>query len=165
MNGIHFYQDAWSNEPPRVAGPTDLGFWSSNSVFDGARAIRGCAPDLDRHCVRLIRSAEAIGLSPDRTAEDVLALCVEGIRALPADADYYVRPMFFCRGGRHPAGNRHDAVRSVDLRDAHACGERRTGDTVAVPPSCAGPGSDRRQGRVSVPEFAASPARRDEPWL
>ncbi|MEQ8397080.1 branched-chain amino acid aminotransferase [Thalassobaculum sp.] len=99
MNGIHFYEGAWSNEPPRVAGPTDLGFWSSNSVFDGARAIRGCAPDLDRHCARLIRSAEAIGLSPDRTAEDVLTLCVEGIRSLPADADYYVRPMFFCRGG------------------------------------------------------------------
>ncbi len=99
MNGTHYYQGAWRNDPPMVAGPTDLGFWSANNVFDGARAIRGCAPDLDRHCARLIRSAEAIGLQPGLTGGQVLDLCVEGIRRLPADADYYVRPMFFCRDG------------------------------------------------------------------
>src|SRR3546814_14185664 len=33
------------------------------------------------------------------TDRQVLDLCVEGIRMLPADTDYYVRPMFFCRGG------------------------------------------------------------------
>ncbi len=99
MKGVHFYEGAWRNDPPMVAGPMDLGFWSANNVFDGARAIHGCAPDLDRHCARLIRSAKAIGLEPAMTAEEVHALCVEGIRMLPADADYYVRPMFFCREG------------------------------------------------------------------
>ncbi|HEY9567071.1 MAG TPA: branched-chain amino acid aminotransferase [Thalassobaculum sp.] len=99
MNGMHYHDGLWRKEPPRVAGPTDLGFWSGNSVFDGARAIRGCAPDLDRHCARLLRSAAAIGLRPALTDRQVLDLCVEGIRMLPADTDYYVRPMFFCRGG------------------------------------------------------------------
>lgn len=99
MNGVHYYEGSWRNEAPMVAGPTDLGFWSANNVFDGARAIHGCAPDLDRHCARLIRSAAAIGLQPDLTAEQVHGLCVDGIRMLPADADYYVRPMFFCRDG------------------------------------------------------------------
>lgn len=99
MKGVHYYEGSWRNEAPMVAGPTDLGFWSANSVFDGARAIRGCAPDLDRHCDRLIRSAKAIGLSPDMTGAQVLDLCVEGIRKLPADTDYYVRPMYFCRDG------------------------------------------------------------------
>ncbi|GHD48462.1 branched chain amino acid aminotransferase [Thalassobaculum fulvum] len=99
MKAVHFYEGGWRNDPPLVAGPMDLGFWSANNVFDGARAIHGCAPDLDRHCARLIRSARAIGLEPAMTAEEVHALCVEGIRMLPADADYYVRPMFFCREG------------------------------------------------------------------
>ena len=99
MNGVHYYEGSWRNDPPLVAGPTDLGFWSANNVFDGARSIHGCAPDLDRHCARLIRSARAIGLQPDLTGEQVHALCVEGIRMLPADTDYYVRPMFFCRDG------------------------------------------------------------------
>ena len=99
MNGVHHYEGSWRNEAPRVVGPTDLGFWSANNVFDGARAIRGCAPDLDRHCARLVRSAAAIGLQPALTGGQVHDLCVEGVRMLPADADYYIRPMFFCRGG------------------------------------------------------------------
>lgn len=99
MKGVHYYDGSWRNDPPLVAGPADLGFWSANNVFDGARAIHGCAPDLDRHCARLVRSAGAIGLTPRLTGEQVLDLCIEGIRMLPADADYYVRPMFFCRNG------------------------------------------------------------------
>jgi len=99
MNGVHYYEGSWRNDPPLVAGPADLGFWSANNVFDGARAIHGCAPDLDRHCARLIRSAAAIGLQPGLSGEQVHELCVAGVRMLPADADYYLRPMFFCREG------------------------------------------------------------------
>lgn len=99
MNGVFYYEGEWRNEPPMVSGPTDLGFWSGNSVFDGARAIAGCAPDLDRHCARLVRSATAIGLTCPVTSEEVLRLCIEGLEMLPADRDYYIRPMVFCRGG------------------------------------------------------------------
>lgn len=98
MKGQYYSEGCWSNDPPKVVGPADLGFWSATSVFDGARSIAGCAPDLDRHCARLIRSAAAVGLDPVLTAEQVHALCVEGIRALPADLDLYVRPMFYSFG-------------------------------------------------------------------
>ncbi|NQW11505.1 MAG: branched-chain amino acid aminotransferase [Alphaproteobacteria bacterium] len=99
MNGLYFYEGSWRNEPPMVAGPTDLGFWSASSVFDGARAIGGCAPDLEKHCARLIRSAKALGLQPELSDGAVHGLCLEAVRRLPADRAYYVRPMFFCRGG------------------------------------------------------------------
>ncbi len=99
MKGVYFHDGGWRNEPPLVAAATDLGLWSGSSVFDGARAIGGCAPDLDRHCARLVSSAEALGLSPTLNAEEVLDLCQQGIARLPADRDYYVRPMSLCRGG------------------------------------------------------------------
>ena len=99
MLGIYYNDGEWRNEPPMVAGPTDLGLWSGSSVFDGARAIGGCAPDLEQHCARLIRSATAIGLAPTLTGADVHRLCLEGLEKLPIDRDYYIRPMIFCRGG------------------------------------------------------------------
>ncbi|MDF1791577.1 MAG: branched-chain amino acid aminotransferase [Thalassobaculaceae bacterium] len=99
MEGVYWFEGAWRNEPPLVSGPADLGFWSGSSAFDGARAIGGCAPDLEKHCERLIRSALAVGLQPTVTAQDVHRLCIEGLEMLPADRDYYIRPMVFCRGG------------------------------------------------------------------
>ncbi|WP_028794761.1 branched-chain amino acid aminotransferase [Thalassobaculum salexigens] len=99
MEGVFWYGDEWRNEQPLVSGPLDLAFWSGNTVFDGARAIAGCAPDLDRHCARLIRSAAAIGMTCPLTAEEVHRLCIEGLELLPADKDYYLRPMVFCSGG------------------------------------------------------------------
>lgn len=99
MEGVYFYDGSWRNEQPLVSGPLDLAFWSGNTVFDGARAIAGCVPDLDRHCARLIRSAAAVGMTCPVSAEEVYELCVEGLERLPADLDYYLRPMVFCRGG------------------------------------------------------------------
>jgi len=99
MLGVFHYEGQWRNDQPMVSGPTDLGFWSGSSVFDGARAIGGCAPDLDRHCHRLVRSAAALGLESPLSGHEVLGLCVEGLEMLPAERDYYIRPMVFCRGG------------------------------------------------------------------
>ncbi|WPZ33060.1 branched-chain amino acid aminotransferase [Thalassobaculum sp. OXR-137] len=99
MAGMYWYDGQWRNEQPLVSGPLDLAFWSGNTVFDGARAIGGCAPDLDRHCARLIRSAAAIGMACPLSAEEVHRLCIEGLEMLPADKDYYLRPMVFCSGG------------------------------------------------------------------
>jgi branched-chain amino acid aminotransferase len=99
MKGRYYYAGQWGNEAPKVVGPGDLGFWSAVNVFDGARSIRGCAPDLMAHCRRLLRSAASVGLAYEGTAEDVHALCLEAIRALPADIDLYIRPMIFGVGG------------------------------------------------------------------
>lgn len=96
---IFYYEGAWLDEAPRLTGPMDHAFWMSSSVFDGARAINGRAPDLRPHCQRLMRSAGAMLLAPKLTADEVEDLCKEAVRRLPSDKAYYIRPMFFARNG------------------------------------------------------------------
>lgn len=56
----------------------DHGAWLGSTVFDGARACEGVAPDLDRHCQRLVDSAHAMGLKPEHSAAELLDLCQDG---------------------------------------------------------------------------------------
>ena len=67
-------------------------------AFDGARAFDGLAPDLDRHCARLIDSTKKMLLEPTLTAGEVEALCRAAIAACPA-RPLYVRPMFYATRG------------------------------------------------------------------
>ncbi|NDG49037.1 MAG: branched-chain amino acid aminotransferase [Rhodospirillales bacterium] len=99
MAGVYWYGGDWSDQEPKVIGPMDHCFWLGSVIFDGARAIRGYAPDLELHCARAIRSALALNMRPTRTAEEIEALCREGIRRMGPDAELYVRPMFFVRSG------------------------------------------------------------------
>ena len=46
-----------------ILGAADHGAWQGTLVFDGARAFEGVTPDLDLHCARVVRSAEAMGLA------------------------------------------------------------------------------------------------------
>ena len=89
----------WTDEAPRLTGPADHAFWQSSSVFDGARAFGGLAPDLDLHCARCIASAIAMGLKPAMAAEEIRRIAIEGIRRFPATAELYVKPMFYGAGG------------------------------------------------------------------
>lgn len=89
----------WSDTPPLLLSPADHAFWQASVVFDGARAIRGCAPDLDLHCQRAIASARAMGLTPPVSAETIEALAIEGIKRFAPDAVLYVKPLFFATGG------------------------------------------------------------------
>jgi branched-chain amino acid aminotransferase len=68
-------------------------------AFDGARAFDGLAPDLDRHCARLIDSTRKMLLEPTLAAAEVDDLCRRAVRRLPRDVALYVRPMFFARRG------------------------------------------------------------------
>jgi branched-chain amino acid aminotransferase len=77
----------------------DHAMWMSSSVFDGARIFDGLAPDLDRHCERLIDSAWKMLLRPTHTAEEVQALAIEAFKQMPSDRAYYVRPMFYATRG------------------------------------------------------------------
>ncbi len=73
--------------------------WMASVVFDGARAFRRLAPDLDLHCARVVRSAQAMGLAPPASAEDIEARAWEGIERFPPDAELYVRPMMYAEEG------------------------------------------------------------------
>ena len=99
MAGVFWHDGKWMTEEPKVLGPMDHAFWLGSMVFDGARAIRGLVPDLDLHCARVIRSAEAMMMAPTLTADRIEALCREGVAKMPADAELYIRPMFFIRRG------------------------------------------------------------------
>lgn len=96
---IFYYEGEWLDEAPKLTGPMDHAFWMSSSVFDGARAINGRAPDLRPHCERLMRSAAAMLLEPKLSVDEVEELCLEAVRRLPSEKAYYIRPMFFAREG------------------------------------------------------------------
>jgi branched-chain amino acid aminotransferase len=90
---------SWHEGNPPLMGATDHATWLSSVAFDGARAFRSLAPDLDRHCARAIRSAELIGLRPAQTADEIARLAWDGIARFPADAELYVRPLFYATNG------------------------------------------------------------------
>jgi branched-chain amino acid aminotransferase len=98
-NAQFWVDGTWSDTPPALLSPADHAFWQASVVFDGARAFNSCAPDLDLHCRRAIRSALAMGLTPAIAAEEIERLAIEGIRRFPKDAVLYVKPLFFATGG------------------------------------------------------------------
>jgi len=99
MAATFWFDGHWTDDAPKLTGPADHAFWQSSVVFDGARAFRGLAPDLDLHCARCINSARAMGLTPAIAVEEIQRLAIEGIRRFPATAELYVKPMFYGAGG------------------------------------------------------------------
>jgi len=95
MAGVYFWEDEWHDEDPKILGMGDHATWLASMVFDGARSIKGCVPDLDHHCARLLNSAKALGLKATKDLEEIVALSIEGVRKLPQDSELYIRPMFF----------------------------------------------------------------------
>ncbi len=85
------------NQP--MLGPMSHAWWMASSVFDGARSFRRLAPDLDRHCARVIESGKAFHMTAPVTADQVIALAWQGIEKFPEDAELYVRPMMYFEDG------------------------------------------------------------------
>jgi branched-chain amino acid aminotransferase len=73
--------------------------WLSSIVFDGARTFEGVAPDLDKHCQRVVHSAKSMDLAPMLTAGEIEELCRDGIRHFAPGIDLYIRPFFFAEEG------------------------------------------------------------------
>tara|TARA_R110000787_G_scaffold137711_3_gene251325 strand:+ start:923 stop:1780 length:858 start_codon:yes stop_codon:yes gene_type:complete len=90
---------AWHEGNPPMVGPMSHALWMASCVFDGARAFGRLAPDLDRHCARLIDSAKSFHMTPPMSVPDMAALCWEGIEKFPEDAELYVRPMMYFDDG------------------------------------------------------------------
>ena len=98
MAAIFWHDGRWYDEQPKLLGPLDHAMWMASVAFDGARAFDGLAPDLDRHCARLIDSTRKMLLEPTLSAEAIEALCREAILRLPGE-QLYVRPMFYATRG------------------------------------------------------------------
>lgn len=98
-NPTSWIDGAWVAGNPPILGPMSHATWMASVAFDGARAFRGLAPDLDRHCARVVESARAIGLEPPVTADAIEALAWEGIGRYPPDAELYIRPLIYAEEG------------------------------------------------------------------
>ena len=94
-----YWQDEWVEGSPAIMTPMTHAAWLASTVFDGARAFEGVAPDLDRHCERLNNSAVAMGLEPLHATGKLLELCLDGVAKFPRGAELYIRPMYWAEGG------------------------------------------------------------------
>ena len=94
-----FFQGQWHEGNVPIMGPRTHGLWLGSTVFDGARAFEGVTPDLDRHCVRVNQSAVNFGLKPIVDLDTWLGLAREGIARFPANAELYIRPMYWPQNG------------------------------------------------------------------
>lgn len=94
-----WFEGVWHQGNFPVMGASDHGAWLGSSVFDGARAFEGVAPDLDLHCQRCVASAAVMGLNPPMTAEEITDLAREGIGKFPSGTALYIRPLMWAREG------------------------------------------------------------------
>lgn len=90
-----YFNGAWHDENLPVMRAADHGSWLGTTVFDGARFANGLTPDLDKHCARTNRSAQALGLTPTVSDDDMVQIVREGLRAYDAQTAVYIRPMYW----------------------------------------------------------------------
>ncbi|MFK7875960.1 MAG: branched-chain amino acid aminotransferase [Paracoccaceae bacterium] len=94
-----YFNGTWHAGDVPIMSAADHGAWLGSSVFDGARAVNGLTPDLEAHCDRVNRSAEALMVRPTHTAPQMLDIIAEGLSAYPKDAAIYIRPMYWAIDG------------------------------------------------------------------
>ena len=90
-----FFEGRWQDCDVMVMRAADHGSWLGTTVFDGARAVDGLAPDLELHCARVNRSARALMIAPTVETGAMVEMVWEGIRRYPAGTPLYIRPMYW----------------------------------------------------------------------
>ncbi|MHC8508722.1 MAG: branched-chain amino acid aminotransferase [Rhodospirillales bacterium] len=96
---VTFAGGEWHEGDPKLISIGAHSIWLGSAVFDGARVIDGCAPDLDMHCARLVESAETMGLGRPAAADEIKALVLDGVKRLNSTADLYLRPLIYAEDG------------------------------------------------------------------
>ena len=94
-----FWEGRWHDADVAVMKASDHGMWQGSSVFDGARRFDGVVPDLERHCARINRSAEALMITPTCATEDMVAIIREGLADFAPGRAVYIRPMYWALHG------------------------------------------------------------------
>ncbi|MGB0749971.1 MAG: branched-chain amino acid aminotransferase [Magnetospiraceae bacterium] len=94
-----YVDGVWHPGKVNTLGPHHHAVWLSSVVFDGARYFNGVAPDLDRHCARVLVSARILGLEPMLTGLEIEEIAWEGIRRFPPNEGLYISPMFYAESG------------------------------------------------------------------
>ena len=94
-----YFNGQWHEGDVPVMRAADHGIWQGSSVFDGARLFDGLIPDLDAHCARVNRSAEALMITPTVSADEMLDIAREGLRPYGRGQAVYIRPMYWAVDG------------------------------------------------------------------
>ena len=94
-----YFEGQWHEGDVYTMRAADHGSWLGTTVFDGARFFDGLAPDLEAHCERVNRSAEALMISPTVSTPDMMDIAREGLRKFPAGSAVYIRPMYWAIDG------------------------------------------------------------------
>jgi len=94
-----YFDGKWHDGDVMIMRAADHGSWLGTTVFDGARFLDGVAPDIEAHCARANRSAEALMITPTVTTEDMVQIAWEGLKSYPKDAAVYIRPMYWALDG------------------------------------------------------------------
>jgi len=102
-----FFEGDWHEGNVPIMGPRTHAVWLGSSVFDGARAFEGTAPDLDLHCARVNDSAQKFFLKPEVSVDTWLGLVADGMKKFDKQAALYIRPMYWAADGA-PGGIRSD---------------------------------------------------------
>lgn len=94
-----YFDGTWHDGNIAVIRAADHGSWLGSTVFDGARMFDGRVPDLEAHCARVNRSAEALMITPTISPTEMVEIAREGLRAYAPDAAVYIRPMYWAIDG------------------------------------------------------------------
>ncbi|HLP67359.1 MAG TPA: branched-chain amino acid aminotransferase [Rhizobium sp.] len=95
-----FVDGEWIAGNPPLIGPVSHAMWLGSTVFDGARWFDGIAPDLDRHCARVNRSAVAMGMAATVPEEEIERLALEGVKKFDGKTAIYIKPMYWAEHGQ-----------------------------------------------------------------
>jgi len=90
-----YFNGQWHDGDLPIMRAADHGAWLGSTVFDGARYVNGMAPDLEAHCARVNRSAEALMITPTVATQEMVGIVREGLAAYPRDTAVYIRPMYW----------------------------------------------------------------------
>ncbi|MGJ0508566.1 MAG: branched-chain amino acid aminotransferase [Methylocystis sp.] len=94
-----FFQGKWREGNAPILGARTHGAWLGSVVFDGARAFEGVTPDLDLHLARINTSAREMLLEPKLSVGDWRGLVEDGLKKFAANAELYIRPMYWAEEG------------------------------------------------------------------
>ena len=98
-----YFNGRWHEGDIPVMKAADHGSWLGTTVFDGARMVDGMTPDLELHCARVNRSAEALMITPSVTTDEMVSIVKEGLRAYAPGTAVYIRPMYWALEGDYLA--------------------------------------------------------------
>ena len=154
-----YFDGAWVEGSPSIARANSHALWMASTVFDGARAFDGVAPDLGSPLRPRDRIGRGDGAAPNMHGGRDRGAGVGRDSAISARDRALHLSDVLRREGLHRARPRKHPIRAGPLRGAVARGRRLQRVSVQLSPAGARHGADQRQGRVPLSQRRAGAPR------